>query len=99
MAVLPPAQLSSIPAPAGLWDTWSRSARTNGRRNGAKRLSERGSPHLGLKNISSLQNPAPDQHGMVGLGRSLKIKEQRDGWVGKVLKDNRSTGRLGWGGP
>ena len=37
-------------------------------------------------------------HGMVGLERSLKIKRELNGWVGRVLKDSRAMGWLGWDG-
>ena len=36
---------------------------------------------------------------LVRLERSLKTIEPQDGWVGKVLKEHRNMGWLGWKGP
>ena len=35
---------------------------------------------------------------MVGLEGSLKIIEPWDGWVRRILEDNRAMGWLGWKG-
>ena len=38
-------------------------------------------------------------HRAVGLEGSLKMREPQNSWVGRILKDERTTEQLGWKGP